>query len=141
MTVVRDWSSTPFFRQFGLKLEATGAGTARLSIARADVRLRGAREAINGGLVASLGNAAMQVCLETVMGEGERAGRTHEVTVAYLSGALGEVSSIEARVLRRGGRLVIGEVEVRDTASGELNAKLRVTCEVERAARGGQRPT
>lgn len=131
-TDLRDWAATPYFRQFGLTLEECGEGYARLSIAREDVRLRGARDSINGGLVAALGNAAMQVCLETVVGEGERAGRTHQVSVAYLSSARGETTTIEARLLRRGGRLAVGEVELRDASDGTLNAKLRVTCEIER---------
>lgn len=134
MTSTLDWSTTPFFRQFGVRVEETREGYARLSIPREAVRLRGARDSINGGLVAVLGNAAMQVCLHTLMGPGERAGRTHELTVAFLDSARGEVTSIEARVLRKGGRIVVGEVELRDTADGTLNAKLRVTCEVVRVA-------
>ncbi len=129
-----DWPSTPFFQQFGLRLEETKEGYARLSIPRELVRLRGARDSINGGLVAALGNVAMQVCLHTLMGPGQRAGRTHELTVSFLESARGDVTSIEARVLRKGGRLVVGEVELRDTADGTLNAKLRITCEVERVA-------
>ena len=129
-----DWASTPFFKHFGLQLEETGEGYARLSIAREVVRLRGARDSINGGLLAALGNAAMQVCLGTVLGEGERAGRTHELTVAYLSSARGDVTTLEARILRKGGRQAVGEVEVRDTSDGAINAKLRVTCEIERVA-------
>ena len=53
-----DWPSTPFFQQFGLRLEETKEGYARLSIPRELVRLRGARDSINGGLVAALGNVA-----------------------------------------------------------------------------------
>lgn len=127
-----DWAATPFFRQFGVTVEETRDGYARLSIPREAVRLRGARDSINGGLVAVLGNAAMQVCLHTLMGPGERAGRTHQLSVAFLDGARGDVTSIEARVLRKGGRIVVGEVELRDTADGTLNATLRVTCEVVR---------
>lgn len=132
MPELRDWSATPYFQQFGLKLDERSEGYARLSIAREDVRLRGARDSINGGLVAAFGSAAMQVCLETVIGEGERAGATHQITVAYLSSARGEVTTIEARLLRRGGRVAVGDVELRDAETGELNSRLRVTCEIER---------
>lgn len=127
-----DWASTPFFKHFGLVLEETREGYARLSIRRDVVRLRGARDSINGGLLAALGNAAMHVCLGTMLGEGERVGRTHELSVAYLSSARGDVTSLEARILRKGGRQAVGEIEVRDTADGAINAKLRVTCEIER---------
>lgn len=132
MNTTIDWTATPFFQQFGLQLDEMQEGYVRLSIPREAVRLRGARDAINGGLVAALGNVAMQVCLHTVMSDHERAGRTHELTVSFLDGARGEVTSIEARVLRKGGRLVVGEVELHDATSGALNAKLRVTCEVHR---------
>ncbi len=128
-----DWAATPFFRQFGVTVEEARDGYARLSIPRESVRLRGARDSINGGLVAVLGNAAMQVCLHTLMGPGERAGRTHQLSVAFLDSARGEVTSIEARMIRKGGRVAVGEVELRDTADGTLNATLRVTCEVVRA--------
>ena len=47
-----------------------------------------------------------------------------------LSGARGDVTLVEARMLRKGGRLAVGDVELRDASSGTLNAKLRVTCEV-----------
>lgn len=130
MSPLTDWAATPFFRQFGIKLDERAEGYARLSIARHDVRLRGARESINGGLAAALGTAAMQVCLETVTGPGERAGRPHEVTVAYLSAATGDITTIEARLLRRGGRQAVGEVELRDATDGSLNVKLRVACEI-----------
>lgn len=127
-----DWPGNRFLRDFGVRIEELREGYARLSIPRDQVRLRGARDSINGGLVAALGNAAMQVCLSTVLGPGERAGRTHELTVAYLTSAIGDVTSIEARILRKGGRVVVGEVELRDTSDNALNSKLRVTCEIER---------
>jgi len=132
MPAFRDWPSTPYFTQFGLKVEESSEGYARLSVAREDVRLRGARDSISGGLIAAFGNAAMQVCLETVVDAGERAGATHQITVAYLSSARGDVTTIEARLLRRGGRVAVGDVEFRDARTGELNSKLRVTCEIER---------
>src|SRR3972149_99697 len=68
-------------------------------------------------------------------GGGGRAGRPRELTVAYLSSARGEVTLVEARMLRKGGHLAVGGVEVRDAASGALNATLRVACEVEPAER------
>lgn len=68
MTTSIDWAASPFFQHFGLQLDEMQEGYVRLSIPRDAVRLRGARDAINGGLVAALGNVAMQVCLHTVMG-------------------------------------------------------------------------
>ena len=125
-----DWESTALFRELGLRVEVVGEGYARLAVRRDGVRLRGARDGLNGGIVATLGEAAMHVCLASMLAEGERAGRTRELTVAFLSGARGEVTLVEARMLRKGGRLAVGDIELRDGGSGALNAKLRVTCEV-----------
>ena len=128
-----EWEATPFFREFGVRVEAAADGYARLAVPRVGVRLRGARDGINGGLVASLGEAAMHVCLQAMLTAGERVGRTREVTAAFLSSARGEMTYVEARMLRKGGHLAVGSVEVRDAESGVLNATLRVACEIERA--------
>ena len=130
MRTPTEWESTAFFRELDLRVETAGEGYARLAVRRDAVRLRGARDGLNGGIVATLGEAAMHVCLASMLAEGERAGRTRELTVAYLSGARGDVTLVEARMLRKGGRLAVGDVELRDASSGTLNAKLRVTCEV-----------
>ncbi|MGE3855563.1 MAG: PaaI family thioesterase [Dehalococcoidia bacterium] len=130
MRTPAEWEATPFFRELDLRVEAAGEGYARLGVRRDAVRLRGARDGLNGGIVATLGEAAMHVCLASMLADGERAGRTRELTVAYLSGARGDVTLVEARMLRKGGRLAVGDVELRDASDGTLNAKLRVTCEV-----------
>ncbi len=140
-TTAAEWEATAFFRELGLRVDAAGEGYARLLVRREAVRLRGARDGLNGGIVATLGEAAMQVCLAAMLAEGERAGRTRELTVAYLSGTRGDITLVEARMLRKGGRLAVGDVELRDEATRVLNAKLRVTCEVFRVpatASGGQ---
>ncbi|MDA0302490.1 MAG: PaaI family thioesterase [Chloroflexi bacterium] len=125
-----EWEATPFFRELDLRVETAGEGFARLAVRRDAVRLRGARDGLNGGIVATLGEAAMHVCLASMLADGERAGRTRELTVAYLSGARGDVTLVEARMLRKGGRLAVGDIELTDASDGTLNAKLRVTCEV-----------
>jgi uncharacterized protein (TIGR00369 family) len=134
---VAEWEASAFFRELDLRVEAVEEGYARLAVRRDAVRLRGARNAINGGIVATLGEAAMHVCLARMLGDDEQAGPTRELTVAYLSGARGDVTLVEARMLRKGGRLAVGDVELRDAESGMLNAKLRVTCEVIPRAHAG----
>ncbi|RLT41126.1 MAG: PaaI family thioesterase [Chloroflexi bacterium] len=127
---VAEWEARPFFREFDVKIEAADEGYARLAVRREAVKLRGARDALNGGIVATFGEAAMHVCLASMLREGERIGRTHEVIVAYLSGARGDVTLVEARMIRKGGRLATGDVELRDASNGELNTKIRVSCEI-----------
>ena len=41
---------------------------------------------------------------------------------------LASITVAEARLLRKGNRLCVSEVEIRDGESGRLNAKARVTC-------------
>lgn len=127
---VADWESRAFFRELDIRIEASDEGYARLAVRREAVKLRGARDSLNGGIVATLGEAAMRVCLDGMLAAGERAGSTRELTVAYLSGARGDVTLVEARMLRKGGRVAVGDVELRDAGTGTLNAKLRVSCEV-----------
>lgn len=124
------WEERPAFREFGVRVETVGDGIARLTVPRSAVRLRGVRDSINGGVVAWLAEAAMQVCVHSLLGDGERVGATQELSVAYLSAARGEQTAIEARMLRKGRRLAVGEVGVSDVDSGTLNARARVSCEI-----------
>ncbi|RLT41044.1 MAG: PaaI family thioesterase [Chloroflexi bacterium] len=129
-----EWEATPFFREYHLRVDAIGEGYARLAARRESIKLRGARDGLNGGIVASLGEAAMRVCLASMLGDGERAGLTRELTVAFLSSARGDTSHVEARMMRKGGTLAVGDIELRNADTGELNAKIRVSCEVHRAS-------
>jgi uncharacterized protein (TIGR00369 family) len=124
-------SDGALLRDLGAVVEAAGDGRARLGIARADVQLRGVRDSINGGVVAALAEAAFRVCLEAALVPGERIVRTQEVSVVYLSAARGERTTFEARLLRKGRRLAAGAVDVRDVASGALNATALVSCALE----------
>lgn len=128
MSVPAGGAGGELLRELGAEVDSAGDGAARLSIARERVQLRGVRDSINGGIVAALSEAAFRVCLEALLEPGERLGRTQEVTVAYLSAARGERTTFEARLLRKGRRLAVGEVEVRDAGTGELNSKALVSC-------------
>ncbi|MYB40748.1 MAG: PaaI family thioesterase [Chloroflexi bacterium] len=122
----------PLFDVFGVEVEELGEGYARLAVERSRMPLRGVRNSLNGGVVASLADAAMQLCTETVLRPGERPGPTLELSVSYLSSARGDRTTAEARLLRRGGRLAVGDVEIRDASDGAINAKARVTCGIRR---------
>ena len=125
--VVAHWQQQPLFALFGVELEALDDGYARLGVDREAVPLRGVRDSLNGGVVASLGDAAAQLCLSTQLAPDEQLGPTHEVSVSYLTSARGERTTAEARLLRRGRRIAVCDVEVRDAADGALNAKIRVS--------------
>jgi uncharacterized protein (TIGR00369 family) len=105
---------------------------AQLTVPRESVRLRGVRDSINGGVVATLAAAAGRLLLQSRLPESERAGRVGELDIAYLSAARGSVTTFEARMLRQGRQLAVCEVEVRDTDDGTLNAKARVSIDIVR---------
>ncbi|MDA1003960.1 MAG: PaaI family thioesterase [Chloroflexi bacterium] len=140
MTAASEWEATPFFREFGVTVADVEPGFARLAVPHASVLVRGAREGINGGVIAGLAEAAMHVCLDAMLTEGERAGSTRELSVAYLSAARGAVTHVEARMVRKGRRLAVGTVEVHDAEAGTACSIVQISCAVlparERAAGG-----
>ncbi|MFN8586086.1 MAG: PaaI family thioesterase [Dehalococcoidia bacterium] len=123
---------SPTYREFGVTVPVLEEERAVLSVPRESVRLRGVRDSINGGVVATLACAAARLLLQSRLGDEGRAGAATEIDIAYLSAARGSVTTFEARMLRQGGRVAVCEVEVRDTDDGTLNAKARVSLDIER---------
>lgn len=121
------WRSQPLPRALGITLEAIEDGYARLTMARNDVTVGGVRNSIHGGVLATYAELAAHVALRTVIDEGGRVERTQDLSVSYLSSAVGEHTVAEARVLRRG-RLSVVEVTLTDGESGVLNCRARVSC-------------
>ena len=130
--VAAHWQREPFFALFKVAVEALDDGYARIGVNRDDMPLRGVRDSINGGVVGSLGEAAARLCLTTQLAPDEALGATHEVSVSYLTSARGEHTVAEARLLRRGRRLAVADVELRDTSDGAINAKIRVSMGIDR---------
>lgn len=126
------WEATPFFREFGLRVEELSPGFARVSVRHEHVKIRGIRDGLNGGVLAAFIETAMRVCLDGSAEDGESAGSARELTVNYLSAVRGAVTHFDARVARKGGRLAVGSVEVRDAESGLLCATALVTCAIVR---------
>lgn len=118
-------------RLFGLELEATGEGSARIAAERSGIHLRGVRNSLNGGIVAALGETAAHACIEVALAPGERVAALREVSVVYLSAARGDRTLVEARLLRKGGRIAVADVEVRDATDGRLNAQLLLSWAIE----------
>jgi uncharacterized protein (TIGR00369 family) len=124
--------ASPTYREFGATVVALDEERAVISVPRESVKLRGVRDSINGGVVATLACAASRLLLQSRLGDEGRAGPATEVDIAYLSAARGSVTTFEARMLRQGGRVAVCEVEVRDTDDGTLNAKARVSLDIVR---------
>jgi uncharacterized protein (TIGR00369 family) len=124
--------ATPSFREFGVHVTALDEERVVLSVPRASVRLRGVRDSLNGGVVATLAAAAGRLLVQARLAEGERAGRASDLDIAYLSAARGSVTIFEASMLRQGRQVAVCEVEVRDADDGTLNAKARVSVDIVR---------
>ncbi len=127
-----DWAAQPFFRTFGVVVDTTDPSYARLTVDRGKIQLRGVRASINGGIVASLAQAAAAVCLQASLDDNEVVWLLQELTVSYLSSARGEDIVIEARLLRKGGRIAVLDAEVRDAATNILNAKVLISYTIHR---------
>ncbi len=125
------WEARPFFRLFQLQVAEATEGRARLAVRQEAVKLRGVRDSLNGGMVAAFAETAARLCLDTVLLEGERPGPTHELSVSYLSAARGANTAVDARLLRRGGRLAVLDVEVSDAETGTLNARATISLAIE----------
>lgn len=128
MTAAGEWEATPLFREFGVSVARVEPGFARLAVPHASVLIRGAREGINGGVIAGLAEAAMHVCLDAMLAADERAGATRELSVAYLSAARGAVTHVDARMVRKGRRLAVGTVEVRDAEADAVCSIVQISC-------------
>ncbi len=116
------------FDALSISVEAAGDGHARLAIRRTDVTVGGVRSSLNGGVVAALAEIAAHLALRSALAAGEQIEATVDLSISYLSSARGDTTVAEGRLLRKGSRLCVSEVEIRDGESGRLNAKARVTC-------------
>ena len=120
---------------FATRVETLEAGRVRLTMRRTDITVGGVRNSINGGVVAALAELAAHCALQSLLGEGEVIEGTQETNISYITSAVGAETVAEATVLRKGGRLCVVDVDVRDGGTGELNAKSRTTLVLTRTPR------
>lgn len=121
------WQARPYLAAFNISVDALEEGRARLTMSRSKVTVGGIRDSINGGVIASYAELAAEIALSTTLGPGESIERSVDVGISYLTSALGEPTVAEGRVLRKGGRLCVCDVDVLDGESGAINAKARVS--------------
>ena len=110
---------------------ALGVGLARLSVDRATAVLPfrtqnvTVGDIVHGGVVAALIDiAGVAAALSGAASEGLRGSATSQLSISYLAPAKGVALAAEARVLRRGRRQAVVDVEVR---AADLVAKALVT--------------
>lgn len=117
---------SPFARELGLELSATGDGAA-------DVRLPFRPElatyadVLHGGAIAAVADvAAMAAAFAGMEFEAIPKGATIGCSVSYVAAARGSDVTARARVVRRGRSVSFVDVEVLADAGGELVAKAQV---------------
>ena len=110
---------------------ALGVGLARLSVDRATAVLPfrtqnvTVGDIVHGGVIAALIDiAGVAAALSGAASEGLRGSATSQLNISYLAPAKGVALAAEARVLRRGRRQAVVDVEVR---AADLVAKALVT--------------
>ncbi len=123
------WRDDPYLRLLGLEVVSCGPGhaTVRLPVAEG---VRNARSGpVHGGAVCSLIDIAIAVAVNATnatAGEGPIGQTTTDINVSFLAGATEGPLTAEARIIRRGRRLAVGDATVRD-GKGEAVAVGRAT--------------
>jgi uncharacterized protein (TIGR00369 family) len=115
---------SPIYKLLGMQLESLGAGHSRIRLP-VDARFHQLQGAVHGGITATLVDSCVGTALLTLVPLGYRA-LTVEMKLNYLAPVVeGELVG-EGHIVHKGGRLALGESEVRDLA-GQLVAKGLVT--------------
>lgn len=116
---------TPYFGHLGIEVVEIGKGFARLKLGFHE-HLTHPFGYFHGGAVASLADSAGINAVMTVLGDGEKA-LTLEMKINYLQGVKGCSLFGEARVIHRGRKFAVADVDVR-SEDDKLVAKALVTC-------------
>jgi uncharacterized protein (TIGR00369 family) len=120
----RTFRRVEIVRQLGMRLARLGPGRATLVLETRREHLH-PQGAVHGGIIATLADTALAMAIFTLVpARTEMA--TVEMSVNYLSPHRRGRLRAEARVLRKGGRIAVGEVDVWN-AAGELVAKSLLT--------------
>ncbi len=113
-------NESPFYRLLGMEVAEMGEGFARLRmpVSQNHHQIYGSA---HGGAIGSLADSAVALALITLIGPEEKA-ITIELKVNFLAPVVeGEVVA-EARIVHRGRRIAVGDVEVK-ADNGKMVAK------------------
>lgn len=121
MQIITDFvPASPMPAALGIRLESIEPDRARLALPWSD-GVATMADVVHGGAIATLADtAAMAAAWATDDVPESLTGATVSLTLDYLAAARGDLAA-EARVVRRGGRLVYTRVDVTD-AAGQLVA-------------------
>lgn len=111
-----------YSKHLGIEFALVEEGFARLRMPVKEHHLQSALT-VHGGIVATIADAAAAQALHTVLSDGETFSSI-ELKINYLSPARsGDNLLAEGRIIRRGSRIAVGDMEVREEASNRLVAK------------------
>jgi uncharacterized protein (TIGR00369 family) len=114
----------PFLQLIGVEPVALSPGYAKVRLPVTE-RLTNPYGGLHGGALSGLADTAMAQALRTLVGARARVA-TVELNMTYISGiAQGEVIA-EARILRHGNTLSVGDVDLHD-GKGKMLARARIT--------------
>ena len=119
--------NTPFFRHLGIEVVEAKDGYAKLRLDFKDY-LAHPFGYFHGGALASLADSAGINAVFSVLTDKEKA-LTLEMKINYLRPVKEVVVYAEGRVIHKGRKSAVSEVDVR-TGEGELVAKAIVTCAI-----------
>lgn len=126
--IKRRFSRVGAVRLLGMKLARLAPGRATLLL---DVEPRHSHpQGVHGGVLAALADTALAMAIFTRLPAHVRIS-TVEMKINYLNAHQGGRLRAEARILRLGKRLAVGEVEIR-SASRQLVAKSLLTYSIRR---------
>lgn len=132
MVVVEQWerlkehvNACPFYRHLGFQVVDLDEGFARL-VMPVTRELFQFQDAVHGGAIYSVADAAVAVALLTLAEPGEKA-LTIEGKLNFLAPVTEGKLIAEGRVVQKGRSIALGDVEVRRSTDGRLVAKGLVT--------------
>lgn len=126
MEAVRHWiEKSPYTAALGVEAEEVSAQGVRLALPYREENANPGK-ALHGGVAASLCAIGGQALARAALGEEAGPWHTCGLQVGYLSAAIGEAVTAEARLLRRGKELCFAEVDVA-TAEGKPIAHATTT--------------
>ena len=116
------WPSQGFAKLLGIEFDHAEEGFARLKM-RVEKQHTQMANTAHGGILATIAEAAAAQAMITLLKDDEFF-TTIELNLNYLSPANpGESIVGEGRIIQRGGRIAVGDMEVKESSSGRLIVK------------------
>jgi uncharacterized protein (TIGR00369 family) len=126
--VRKEWEASRMWEWWGIRVESAEPGRCRIAMEVRPEMINRDDKTLHGGVIATLIDTSIGVALCTLyeVGVEIKGHTTTDLNVSYLEGVLTREVAVEAKVLRKGRTLVVGEASVLD-GDGKLCASGRAT--------------